>query len=641
MKAIFKLMGVVFLLTVMLSCQFDNEVSDDVYFKQVSISINEPGQANSFSGSPPRSDAVVSSSTSVILAIPTSITVLDQNTDLTNIFDRQLLDTTDNTVSLLVPLDTEMKLIKVNYSGAITLAVFDEQNTPPIATGLSDIFTISGGTTEKAITIAMTSSIAFEISSTSPADGATDVPVDTAISIIFSVPMATSGISTTTSGTLCDSHIKVSSDNFSTCVEMTAQPAYSNSNMTLTVTPSSNLATNTTYKIQTSTDIQNASGVERGAEYTSSTGFTTAATSTTLIGGTVQGQDLSLAGDVIFFSGDGTAAVADGTGIEPGTSFYGPYGLTTNGTKLWVTEYYNHVIREIVIGSGTTSGAVTTVAGTGALGTGDPASDDGFGITDAQFSYPAAITTDGANLLWVADSDAHLIRQIDMSNSYEVTTLAGGLLTGGDETLCTGGNSANCYDGTGQYARFNFPYGIVYYNGYLYVADRNNCRIRRINVSTAYVETWSGEGTCGYNTGLASTAQFDWPTSITTDGSLFLYVADMNNNVVHRVGLSTGFVETIAGDVGTPTNLDAPRGVTTDGTNLYMSETGATTNRIMTSLNSTVTAAPSSVAGGASADPCAAGSSAVARFKTPKGMASDGTYLYVASQACGIIFRIE
>jgi len=67
-----------------------------------------------------------------------------------------------------------------------------------------------------------------------------------------------------------------------------------------------------------------------------------------------------------------------------------------------VTDRSNHLIRKIVI----STGAVTTLAGTGSAG-----SADGTG-TSASFKNPRGITTDGTNL-YVTDYNNHLIRQIE------------------------------------------------------------------------------------------------------------------------------------------------------------------------------------------------------------------------------------
>jgi hypothetical protein len=77
-------------------------------------------------------------------------------------------------------------------------------------------------------------------------------------------------------------------------------------------------------------------------------------------------------------------------------------GITTDRKNIYVTEYYGHKIRKIVI----SAGVVTTVAGTGSSG-----SVDGTG-TAVSFSRPYAITTDGTDL-YVSEYDNYLIRKIE------------------------------------------------------------------------------------------------------------------------------------------------------------------------------------------------------------------------------------
>jgi hypothetical protein len=105
-------------------------------------------------------------------------------------------------------------------------------------------------------------------------------------------------------------------------------------------------------------------------------------------------------GVVTTVAGTGSSGSANGTGTS--ASFYNPYGITTDGTNLYVGDALNHLIRKIVI----STGAVTTVAGTGSSG-----SANGTG-TSASFYNPIGITTDGTNL-YVADISNHLIRKIE------------------------------------------------------------------------------------------------------------------------------------------------------------------------------------------------------------------------------------
>ncbi len=118
------------------------------------------------------------------------------------------------------------------------------------------------------------------------------------------------------------------------------------------------------------------------------------------MGGSMQGGQLSLSTVVTTLAGTGSSGSANGTGTS--ASFNNPRGITTDGTNLYVADQGNHLIRKIVI----STGAVTTVAGTGSSG-----SANGTG-TSASFYNPIGITTDGTNL-YVADYTNHLIRKIE------------------------------------------------------------------------------------------------------------------------------------------------------------------------------------------------------------------------------------
>ena len=118
------------------------------------------------------------------------------------------------------------------------------------------------------------------------------------------------------------------------------------------------------------------------------------------MGGSIQGGLLSLSTAVTTLAGTGSSGSANGTGTS--ASFYNPFGITTDGTNLYVGDTNNHLIRQIVI----STGVVTTVAGTG-----DNGSSNGTG-TAASFYYPIAITTDGTNL-YVGDYGNSVIRQIE------------------------------------------------------------------------------------------------------------------------------------------------------------------------------------------------------------------------------------
>jgi len=113
------------------------------------------------------------------------------------------------------------------------------------------------------------------------------------------------------------------------------------------------------------------------------------------------------------------------------------------------------------------------------------------------------------------------------------------------------------------------------------VADFDNHLIRKIVISTGAVTTLAGTGSSGSANGTGTSASFNSPHGITTDGTN-LYVADMSNHLIRQIVISTGVVTTVAGTgssgsangTGTSASFNLPRGITTDGTNLYVAEYG-------------------------------------------------------------------
>ena len=299
----------------------------------------------------------------------------------------------------------------------------------------------------------------------------------------------------------------------------------------------------------------------------------------------------------------------DGTGTE--ARFYHPQGITTDGTNIYVADTYNLTIRKVVIASG----VVTTLAGSaGAWG-----SSDGTGAA-ARFANPYGITIIGTKL-YVVDSHNHTIRNVSIATGT-VTTLAG---------AGPGGST----DGTGEAARFFFPSGITTDGTNLYVADSGNHTIRKLTISTGAVTTLAGSpGTSGSSDGNGATARFFLPSGITTDGTN-LYVADTDNHLIRKVAIATGAVTTLAGSAGMAGSTDGtgvaakfyqPNGITTDGTNLFVADSGNNTIRKVTIATGAVTTLAGSAGAGGSTDEIGV----AARFSRPQGITTDGTNLYVA-----------
>lgn len=110
---------------------------------------------------------------------------------------------------------------------------------------------------------------------------------------------------------------------------------------------------------------------------------------------------------VTSFAGSGAAGWADGTGAA--ALFNNPWGLALEPATglLWVSDSGNFRIRVV----NPTSGAVSTLAGSGAVG-----ALDGFAAS-AGFSAPRGLAFDGAGRAIVVDFGGHALRRVECPSS--------------------------------------------------------------------------------------------------------------------------------------------------------------------------------------------------------------------------------
>lgn len=203
-------------------------------------------------------------------------------------------------------------------------------------------------------------------------------------------------------------------------------------------------------------------------------------------------------GVVSTLAGDTTPGFVDGVGT--GARFNGPWNADVDASgNLYVIDA-NNVIRKV-----TPVGVVSTLAGSGAVG-----SADGTG-TAASFNFPSSLRVGPDGDIYVADADNHLIRKVTPSG--EVTTLAGALTPG-------------FVDGTGTAARFAAPWGVgVDASGQIFVADLGNRSIRKIT-QEGVVTTVAGSSGAGPADGIGTAARFVAPFDVAVDRDGIVYVLD-------------------------------------------------------------------------------------------------------------------
>jgi len=120
------------------------------------------------------------------------------------------------------------------------------------------------------------------------------------------------------------------------------------------------------------------------------------------------------------------------------------------------------------------------------------------------------------------------------SSTSSSSTTTDNTTTSGAVTTLAGTGSSGSANGTGTSASFNCPVGITTDGTNLYVADTYNHLIRKIVISTGAVTTLAGTGSSGSANGTGTSASFSYPSGITTDGTN-LYVADQVNHLIRKI----------------------------------------------------------------------------------------------------------
>jgi sugar lactone lactonase YvrE len=234
-------------------------------------------------------------------------------------------------------------------------------------------------------------------------------------------------------------------------------------------------------------------------------------------------------------------------------------------------------------------GIINTVAGNGEPGH----AGDGGPAVAASVNEPKNIAVDRAGHLYIADSENHVIRRVDLKTGVIVTIAGrptepvarderGGVhddplpideddpLGGPTQAATSRFTQSRDVSGTVRFvtgtqigakrfsgdggpaveALLNFPGAVaVDEQGDVYIADSMNHRIRKVDAASGIITTiagtgqkrWSGDG------GPAISAALNEPTALALDHKGRLYIADQSNHRVRRLDFDTGIIATVAG----------------------------------------------------------------------------------------------
>lgn len=342
-----------------------------------------------------------------------------------------------------------------------------------------------------------------------------------------------------------------------------------------------------------------------------------------LINTTINAQIINtIAGNTVAgYSGDG--------GFATSAKLNSPHGIAVDKLgNIYISDYYNHVVRKV-----NALGIISTFAGNTVAGY----SGDGGNATSAKLNYPTDIAIDKFGNVYIADKNNSVIRKINTSGI--ISTFAGNNLVGysGD-----GGGASS--------AKLYYPSGVAVDTlGNIYIADNYNHTIRKVNTS-GIISTIAGNTVAGYSGdgGFASSAQLNYPWGVAVDAIGNVYIADKSNNVIRKINTS-GIISTIAGNTvagysgdggnATSAKLNVPYFIAIDAAgNIYITDAFNMVIRKINTLGIISTFAGNTVAGYMGDG----GNATSANLDHPHGIAMDTTgNVFIADSFNNVIRKVN
>jgi len=157
----------------------------------------------------------------------------------------------------------------------------------------------------------------------------------------------------------------------------------------------------------------------------------------------------------------------------------------------------------------------------------------------ARLESACGIALDSRRNVFIADRRGNRVFRVDvLSGRMRVVAGTGERGFGGD-----GGPATD--------AKLAVPEGVAFdANDNLYIADRSNSRVRRLDAKSGVITTVAGNGEAGYSGdgGKATLASLTYPYGLALDEDGSIYIADTDNLCIRRVDARTGIITTVAGN---------------------------------------------------------------------------------------------
>ena len=436
------------------------------------------------------------------------------------------------------------------------------------------------------------------VSSISPTDNQSGVLVTDNVSVTFSKSMDNTSVTTNTDNTTCYGSFALSSDNFSSCIQMSSSPSRSNSDKTFTVDPSDNLSGTTYHKIRITTGVKDTVGNTLSSQYETSIGFSTwsgtqqlgTSSNDTGYGVTVDSSNN------IYVTGYTDGGLDNNTNSGGGDIILVKYN--SSGTKQWTQQLGTSLAD---YGYGVAADSSDNIYVTGYTSGGLDNNTSSGGVLDLFLvKYNSSGTKQWTQQLGTSAKDVSQGVTVDSSNNIYVTGWTKGGLdnntsSGGYDIFLVKYNSSGTKQWTQQLGTNGNDYGYgvtvdssdnIYVTGHTYWGLDNNVT----TVNDIFLVKYNSSGTKQWfqqlgSTGSASQDWQDYGYGVTVDSSSNIYVTgstrrqlDGNNysgdEDIFLVKYNSSGTKQWTEQLGTQ-HTDVGRGVTVDSSdNIYV--TGST-----------------------------------------------------------------
>jgi hypothetical protein len=244
------------------------------------------------------------------------------------------------------------------------------------------------------------------------------------------------------------------------------------------------------------------------------------------------------AASMVFAGTPGGHGFAGDGGPPQQALFRNPRSIATDVLgNVYIGDTGNYRIRKFSAADVWDLGNIDTIAGTGVEGY----NGDGIAAGTAQITEALFLTADAAGNLYFYDHFNWRVRRVDGATGI-ITTVAGngdgGWSGPQDGELATSG------------ALPELAGMVLGLDGGLYLSERHNQRVRRVDLASGTVQTVLGNGTMNWcGNGPRLTTCVDQPEALATDAQGNLYFAETGTGLVRKVDAVTGVTSTIAGKV--------------------------------------------------------------------------------------------